>query len=88
MDFHNVRSALNKFEEALPFYRVAGNQVGETTALANIGGLYYIQDESARALEFYQRALEIQRTRGDRAADAVALANLGIYRSQGDLARS
>ncbi|HXU36125.1 MAG TPA: tetratricopeptide repeat protein [Blastocatellia bacterium] len=50
---------LDRFEEALQFYRESGNPFGEGVTLAAIGQLYYVVGEYRIAEETYKEALGI-----------------------------
>ncbi|HKZ83114.1 MAG TPA: CHAT domain-containing tetratricopeptide repeat protein [Anaerolineae bacterium] len=78
------RTALEKFEEALPLYRKAHDRRGEGRCLGYIGFVKYYLGDYAGALEAYEAALPIAQSIGDRSGEATILYTIGeIHRSLG-----
>ena len=51
------QEAIRKYEEAIEFYRAAGERAGERLALTNIGVVYNQLGEKQKALEYLNQAL-------------------------------
>jgi tetratricopeptide (TPR) repeat protein len=75
----SLRSALKKYEEALPLWRTVNDRAKEAETLYNIGDVYYSLGENQKALDFYnQSLLQLYRAGGDRAVEAQTLHNIGL----------
>jgi tetratricopeptide (TPR) repeat protein len=74
-----LRRAVQKYEEALPLWRVLNDQRDQAESLASIGRLYQVNlNEPRRAIDPYQQSLPLWRALSDRNGEAQALNNLGI----------
>jgi CHAT domain-containing protein len=76
------QEAIKKYEEALGFYRAAGEQAAEATTLTNIGVVYNQLGERQKSLQFLNEALRLHKLVGDRREQARTLAYMG-YASSG-----
>ncbi|MDQ3012320.1 MAG: tetratricopeptide repeat protein, partial [Acidobacteriota bacterium] len=85
-----VRQAVAKYEESLPGWQAAGDQMKEAETLSSLGFLYHnYLGETLKARDYHERELPLQRALGNQAAEAVALNNLGqIYFSLGEMQKS
>src|SRR5262245_25300877 len=80
-----AQKALEKYNEALPIFRMVGDRREEANTLTNIGAAYESLGETQKALEKYSEALPLRRAVGDRRGEAVTLNNIGeVYRSLGE----
>ncbi|HMV47342.1 MAG TPA: CHAT domain-containing protein [Blastocatellia bacterium] len=70
-------SAIEKFKEALPHWRAAGNRLAEADTLLALGEVLDEQDEAQKAIEQYQSALTLYRAEMERSGEADALGNIG-----------
>ncbi len=66
------RKAIEKYGEALPLMREAGDRRGEAMTLTNMGTIYYLS-EPRKALDHLNQALDIWRALGDRHLEAITL---------------
>lgn len=84
-DAEQLRKALDSYAEAGRLYRAAGNEHGESEALAAAGFTHYGLDSYADAIASLQSALAIKRRIGDRLGEAAAVNDLGwsFYRQGG-----
>ncbi|MEU8186652.1 tetratricopeptide repeat protein, partial [Micromonospora carbonacea] len=81
--------ALEDYQQALTFYRQAGDRAGEAATLNNIGHVYDNLGDRQRALDHYHQALPITREVGYRAGEATTLNNIGhVYDNLGDRQRA
>jgi CHAT domain-containing protein/Tfp pilus assembly protein PilF len=71
------RKAVQKYEEALPLWRGAGEKAGEAHTLDALGVTYNNLDEPKKAVECYSQALPLWRAVGDRISEATTLTNMG-----------
>lgn len=79
------RQALEKYGEALPLMREAGDRRGEAMTLTNIGTNYNGVSEPHKAVEPLDQALTIWRALGDRHLEAVTLSiRSRVYFALGD----
>ena len=79
------RKAIEKYIEALPLWRTAGDRKEEATTLNEIGGTYWQLGENQKALEYHSQALSLRRMIGDRHGEAQSLHNVGVdYWQLGD----
>ncbi|MBO0861953.1 MAG: CHAT domain-containing protein, partial [Chloracidobacterium sp.] len=84
-----TQQALEKYKEALPLWRAAGDRKGEGDTLGNIGLVYSLLGEMQRALEKYNEALPLARAVGDRRGEAVTLNNIGgVYEALGEMRKA
>ncbi|MBD2267188.1 tetratricopeptide repeat protein, partial [Anabaena sp. FACHB-709] len=70
--------ALERYEEALAFYRDIGDRLGEANTLRAIGDVLQFLKRSTEALERYEEALAFYRDIGDRLGEANTLQAIGI----------
>jgi CHAT domain-containing protein/Flp pilus assembly protein TadD len=85
----SLRSAIKKYEEALPLYRAVRDRRNESTALHNTGYIYYLLGEKQKALEYYAQVLPLLRAIGDRGGEATTLSNIGkVYSSLGEIQKA
>ncbi len=81
----SFRGAINKYEEALLFYRATGDRVGEAITLNDLSGVYFALGEKQKALEYLSQALPLRRAVGDRQGEAATLNNIGrVYDDLGE----
>ncbi len=78
----NLHSELQLYDQALTYYTEAykmGEKSGIEFAdpLANIGNLFYRQNNFQRAAEYYQRAMDIAKKQNDRTSELSLLVNIG-----------
>ncbi|MGA2648793.1 MAG: tetratricopeptide repeat protein, partial [Candidatus Sulfotelmatobacter sp.] len=79
------RKALEKYEQALPLWRAAGDRRGEAETLYDIGDEYQGLNEKQKALEYYNQALTLAQAKGNRAGEDTALNDIGlVYDSLGE----
>lgn len=74
----SLRGAINKFEEALPLYRMTGDKSDEASTLNSIGAIYSDLREKQTAIEYYSKALSLYRALGDKRGEAISLANIAL----------
>jgi len=65
--------AIQKYEEAVAFYRTAGERAMEATALTNIGVLYNQLADRLKALEYLNQALSLHKLVGNQREEARTL---------------
>ena len=75
------QAAIKKYEQAIEFYRAAGERSGEASALTNIGVVYNQLGERQKALEYLNQALSLHRLAGDRREEARTLTYMGFASS-------
>lgn len=75
------QEAIKKYEEAIEFYRAAGERAGEGSALANIGVVYNQLGQRQKALEYLNQALPLHRLVGDRSEEARTFTYMGFASS-------
>ena len=81
----SLLKAIQKYKEALPDLRTAGDGKAEAVTLNSIGVVYDQLGEKQKALDYYSQALPLRRAVGDRAGEARTLNNIGfIYDSYGE----
>jgi CHAT domain-containing protein/Tfp pilus assembly protein PilF len=81
----SLRKAINKFNEALPLWRLVEDRRAEAITLSQIGKGYDLLGEKVRALDFYNQALPLLQAVKDDAGQARTLNNIGlIYDSLGE----
>ncbi|MEW6736719.1 MAG: tetratricopeptide repeat protein [Acidobacteriota bacterium] len=77
--------AIEKYKQALSFFRAIEDHSGEALTLIGIGSIYDSLGEKQKALDFYNEALPIIKAVGDRYEEAATLNNIGaVYDSQGN----
>mgnify|MGYP006284347141 CR=1 FL=1 len=81
-----IGKAAEDFEQALEYFREAGNRQGEANSLGNLGLVARKRGDLDEAEEYHRRVLEIKRELNDRQGEANSLNNLGsVARKRGDL---
>ena len=81
----SLKSALEKYQQALGLWHELGDQRGEAITLNSIGLAYESLGEKQKALDYYNQALHIARAVGDRPGEATMLSNIGtVYSSLGE----
>ncbi|MEM1425565.1 MAG: CHAT domain-containing protein [Cyanobacteria bacterium P01_H01_bin.130] len=84
-----LRESMTLLQRANQLYSAAGDRIGESTTLNNIGEIYRGWGQYPQALERYQQALAISRELGDRTVEGTVLSNMGlVYYSQGNSAQA
>jgi CHAT domain-containing protein/Tfp pilus assembly protein PilF len=71
------RSAIEKYEQALPAFRAAENTERQALTLFSIGLCYVGLNESRTALEYFNQMLPLATAIGDRRLEAVTETNIG-----------
>lgn len=89
-DGASVSQAVEKYEQALPLWRIAGNKRKEAETLSNLGYLYYNYfGDSLKAREYHEQEAPLQHELRDEFSEAIAWNNLGYaYKSLGDLSKA
>ena len=89
-DGDSVRLAIEKYEQALPLWRIAGDKSKEAETLSNLGYLYFnYLGDSLKAREYHEQEAPLQHELGDEYSEATAWNNLGYaYNSLGDLSKA
>ncbi len=81
----SLQQAIERFKEALPLWRAAGDRVQEADTLSNIGEAYQDLSERQKALDYYSQALAVRRVLGNERGVAEALNNIAsVYHSMGE----
>jgi CHAT domain-containing protein/Tfp pilus assembly protein PilF len=81
----SLTEAINKFREALPFWRLLEDRKDEAVTLSQIARAYDLLGDKVRALDFYNQALPILQGIKDSAGEATTLNNIGlVYDSLGE----
>jgi CHAT domain-containing protein len=75
------QEAIKKYEEAIEFYRAAGERAGEASALTNIGVVYNQLGERQKALDYLSHALSLHKLVGDQREQARTLTYMGFASS-------
>ncbi|ACC84983.1 CHAT domain-containing tetratricopeptide repeat protein [Nostoc punctiforme] len=74
-----------KWEEALKYWRLAGDRQKETQTLDRISKLYLARGEFPKALEYAQKALPICQALGDRDCEGAVTGSLSLsYQNMGE----
>lgn len=73
--------AIKKYEEAIEFYRAAGERSGEASALTNIGVVLNQLGQRQKALEYLHQALALNQLTGDKREQARTLTYMGFASS-------
>ncbi|MGH9768037.1 MAG: CHAT domain-containing tetratricopeptide repeat protein [Blastocatellia bacterium] len=89
-DGASISQAVEKYEQALPLWRTAGNKRKEAETLSNLGYLYYnYLGDSLKAREYHEQEAPLQHELRDEFSEAIAWNNLGYaYKSLGDLSKA
>jgi tetratricopeptide (TPR) repeat protein len=74
----SLRKAMEKYEEALRLYRIAGDRRGEGDTLHQIGSIQASLGENRKALDYYNQALPLWQAVGDRRDEATTLNDIGL----------
>jgi CHAT domain-containing protein len=83
------RKGLEKYQEALEFYRRVGDRRGEAHTLNNMGIALWLMGEWQKAMVKQNEALALSRALGDRLGEANALNGIGaIYWAQGEMRKA
>src|SRR4030095_11067203 len=82
----NRQEAIRKYEEAVGFFRAAGEREGEATTLTNIGVVYNQLGERQKALDYLNEALSLHRLVGNGREQVRTFIYMG-YASSGLLER-
>jgi len=77
----SLRQAIQKWQEAVPLFRVVGDSSGEASALLGIGRVYSDLGEKQKAIEYYNQSLLLSQKLGNKAQEAVTLSNIGLVYS-------
>ena len=81
----SLQQAIEKWEEALPLWRVVRDKIWEAITLTGIGRVYDLLGEKQKALEYYHQSLPLSRTVGDKKQEAITLNNIGaVYNALGE----
>ncbi|MBD2517939.1 CHAT domain-containing protein [Nostoc sp. FACHB-973] len=74
---NQLEKAVQSFQKALDIYRKLKDIVGEGTALANLGQVYYYQQNYSKALEVLQSSFRIAHSNNDWRSSATILGIIG-----------
>jgi CHAT domain-containing protein/Tfp pilus assembly protein PilF len=81
----SLKAAVEKYLQALPLFRAAGEKRWEALTLHNIGLVCDDLGEKQKALDYITQALPLIRAVGDRRGEAVTLNNIGfVYSALGE----
>ena len=72
------QEAIQKYEEAVKFYRAAGERAGEAVALTNIGVVYNQLGDRQKAIEYLDQALPLHKLLGNQREEARTLSYMGF----------
>ena len=74
----DMENALGKYKEALKIFEKVGwgREIGAT--LNNMGVVYNMWGQYAKALEYYEKSLAVRRKAGDLRGEAINLNNMGL----------
>ena len=72
------QTALGYYELALPFYRTAGDLLGEARTLNNMGLVQGALGNTQEALVLFEQSLPLSEKVGDRPMQATILSNMGL----------
>ena len=89
-DGAGVPQAIEKYEQALPLWRMAGNKRKEAETLRSLGYLYFnYLGDSLKARECHEQEAPLQHELRDESSEAVAWNNLGYaYIALGDFSKA
>ncbi|HXG68142.1 MAG TPA: tetratricopeptide repeat protein, partial [Blastocatellia bacterium] len=80
-----LRTAMEKYQEAVALLEQIGDPFIEGQALHGIGRIYNVLGDKLKALEYYDKALPHRRAAGDRRGEATTLNSIGtIYIGLGE----
>jgi len=86
MNAAKFQAAIDAFNQALPFFRQAGNRKGEAIVLNEIGEANRGLGNMPAALDSYRKAFDIVQELDDKAGEAAALNNMGLaYQALGQI---
>jgi signal transduction histidine kinase len=77
VNLNKMDSAINSFENAIPFARLIKDTVREARVLANIGNAYLHKKDRVTAIEYYLKAARLWETSRDQNFLAVLYSNTG-----------
>lgn len=77
----SLRSAITKYEEAIPLYQAVDDLEGQANALETIARLHLSMGEIQKALERFNKALPIAQSLTDRLLESAILSGLGEIQS-------
>ncbi|AFY33799.1 CHAT domain-containing tetratricopeptide repeat protein [Calothrix sp. PCC 7507] len=81
----SIAQALEKWQEALKLWRLAGDKAGEAITLTYMGLLNNVSGNKQQALALYNQALPLWRIVADKEGEATTLSNIGkVYSDLGD----
>jgi CHAT domain-containing protein/tetratricopeptide (TPR) repeat protein len=81
----SLRTAVNKYEEALSLWRSVGDKSGEAETLNNAALVLNSLGEKQKALDYFQQALLLWKEAGDGKGQAMALSGIGaVHFALGD----
>ena len=79
------QKAIERYENALPLWRAAGDRRGEAETLDELGGVYHDLGENRKALHYLARALPLLQAVSDRDGEAHTLNDIGaVYDDFGE----
>ena len=82
----SLRAAIEKYEQALASWHLAGDPAGQGRTLNAIGYAYRLLPDYPRAIEAFERTLPFWRQAGDSGGESDTLNNIGfVHRRQGNL---
>jgi CHAT domain-containing protein len=82
----SLLKAIEKYEEALPLLRAAGDVNKEAATFNNMGEAYYLLGQQQKALEYFKLAQPLFKQTNDRGNEAGAIINIGaVYFGLGDM---
>jgi len=89
-DAASISQAIEKYEQALPLWRIAENKRKEAETLSNLGYLYYnYLGDALKAREYHEQEAPLQHELRDEYSEALAWNNLGYaYVDLGDLSKA
>lgn len=73
-----LRKAIEKYEEALPYWQNMGDNYKQAQTYNNLGGIYYFLGEYQKALGYYNQALPFIRAANDPNGEGRTLCNIGL----------
>jgi len=72
------KKAIDKYEEALTYWRAAGDKAREAKALTEIGDLWHLVSDDNKAIVKYNRALVVSRALRDIRLESEILSKIGL----------
>jgi len=80
-----LRTAIEKYKEALPLWRAAGDGAQEARTLNILGLVHNRLGQGREALNYYNQALQLRRALADRPGEATTLTNMAyVYVALGE----